>query len=95
MAIFQIKINEAAADEISALPAFVRKQVVEAIPTQLRHQPTVPTRNRKPLRGLIPPWEHLDPTWEIRVGNYRVLYTVDRGGVIVRAIRHRAVAYRS
>jgi mRNA-degrading endonuclease RelE of RelBE toxin-antitoxin system len=27
------------------------------------------------------------------VGNYRVLYTIEAGAVIVRAIRHRAVAY--
>jgi mRNA-degrading endonuclease RelE of RelBE toxin-antitoxin system len=37
------------------------------------------------LRGL----------WSARVGNYRVLYTAERTGVIVRAIRHRAVVYRS
>jgi mRNA interferase RelE/StbE len=36
------------------------------------------------LRGL----------WSARVGNYRVLYTIDDQGVIIRAIRHRAVAYR-
>ena len=35
------------------------------------------------LRGL----------WSTRVGHYRVLYTIDDGGVIARAIRHRAVAY--
>jgi len=35
------------------------------------------------LRGL----------WSVRVGNYRVLYTINDGAVIVRAIRHRAVAY--
>ena len=36
------------------------------------------------LRGL----------WSARVGNYRVLYTIEDGRVIIRAIRHRAVAYR-
>lgn len=35
------------------------------------------------LRGL----------WSARVGNYRVLYTIEDGLVIIRAIRHRAVAY--
>jgi mRNA-degrading endonuclease RelE of RelBE toxin-antitoxin system len=35
------------------------------------------------LRGL----------WSARVGNYRVLYTIEGSVVIVRAIRHRAVAY--
>ncbi len=33
--------------------------------------------------------------WSARVGNYRVLYTIERGGVIVGAIRHRAVVYRA
>ena len=91
MPVFQIEVNEAAAAEIAALPAFVRKQVVEAIPTQLRRQPNVPTRNRKLLRGLIPPWEHLEPTWEIRVGDYRVFYDVDEsaGVVHIRAVRRK------
>ncbi len=45
----------------------------------------------KPLLG------RLRGTWSTRVGNYRILYTIERRGrstrVIVRAIRHRAVAY--
>jgi len=36
----------------------------------------------------------LEGLWSARVGNYRVLYTTEQSGVIVRAIRHRAVAYR-
>ena len=36
----------------------------------------------------------LEGLWSARVGNYRVLYTIESSGVIVRAIRHRAVAYR-
>ncbi|MGH2729292.1 MAG: type II toxin-antitoxin system RelE family toxin [Actinomycetota bacterium] len=37
--------------------------------------------------------------WSARVGSYRILYTIEGSGrsprVIVRAIRHRAVAYQS
>ena len=77
MADFQIDVAEDTAAEMAALPAFTRKQVVEAIDAQLLHQPTVQTRNRKLLRGLVPPWEHLDAIWEIRVGEYRVFYDVD------------------
>jgi len=29
-----------------------------------------------------------------RVGSYRVLYTIEPSGIIVRSIRHRGVAYR-
>lgn len=32
--------------------------------------------------------------WAARAGNYRVFYTVELTGVIVRSIRHRGVAYR-
>ncbi len=45
----------------------------------------------KPLLG------RLKGLWSARVGNYRILHTIERRGrstrVIVRAIRHRAVAY--
>ena len=91
MAKFQIDIVEDAAAEILAFPAFIRRQLVEAIESQLVHAPNVATRNRKPLRGLVPPWEHLDPTWEIRVGEYRVFYDVDEAAAVVhiRAVRHK------
>ena len=35
----------------------------------------------------------LEGLWSARVGSYRILYTIESSGVIVRAIRHRAVAY--
>jgi mRNA-degrading endonuclease RelE of RelBE toxin-antitoxin system len=41
----------------------------------------------KPLVG------RLRGLWSASVGNYRVLYTVEKSTVVVRAIRHRAVAY--
>lgn len=77
--------------KIAALPTFHRNQVVEAIEARLFHQPNVQTRNRKLLRGLVPPWEHLEATWEIRVGQSRVFYDVDEsaGVVHIRAVRHK------
>ena len=42
----------------------------------------------KPLLG------RLEGFWSARVGSYRILYTIEPGGVIVRTIRHRAVAHR-
>jgi len=52
-----------------------------------------PATAGKPLLG------RLRGLWSARVGSYRVLYTIEAGGssqrVIVRAIRHRAVAYRT
>jgi mRNA-degrading endonuclease RelE of RelBE toxin-antitoxin system len=57
------------------------------VDTQLRHEPDVRTRNRKPLKRPI----IFRATWEIRFGpenRFRVLYRVDRAAkqVIVLAI---------
>ena len=41
--------------------------------------------------GLVPPWEHGDPVWELRIGEYRIFYDVDeaKSTVVVRVIRHK------
>ena len=36
----------------------------------------------------------LEGLWAARVGSYRVLYTLEPSGVIVRSIRHRGIAYQ-
>jgi len=47
--------------------------------------------NKKILRGVTPPWEHVEPVWELRVDEYRVFYDTDETTrqVTVRAIRHK------
>jgi hypothetical protein len=76
-------LGRTAKAELAALSAFSRKIVVDAVERQLRHQPDVDTRHRKPLR------EHLRDlpvaTWELRIhGDTRVLYGVaDRRTVSV------------
>ncbi len=52
------------------------------------------THEDPPISGWaawLPPWDHVDPVWELRVGEYRVFYDVDqlRAIVSVRAIRHK------
>ncbi len=49
------------------------------------------TRNKKKLVGLVPPWEHVEPVWELRVGEFRVFYDVDEveARVVVRAVRRK------
>jgi len=51
----------------------VRQQaiVLDTVDEQLIHQPTVRTRNRKPLRS-----NPLAP-WELRIGDLRVYYDVE------------------
>ena len=67
--------DEAAKSELAALRAFRRKIIVDTVERQLRHQPDVETRNRKPLREPLP--EVPEASWELRIhGDTRVLYWI-------------------
>jgi len=89
--VFIISYAESVAEDLAAIRAFERKQLLDQIDRQLSHEPTCETRNRKIIRGLTPPWEHVKPVWELRINEYRVFYDIDEtaGQVIVRAIRHK------
>ncbi len=89
---FEIEYAESVERDLLPLRAYHRKAVLDAIDRQLRHEPLTGTRRRKPLPGLIPPWEHVPPVWQLRVGEYRVFYDVDEDNrvVKVRAIRRKA-----
>jgi len=88
---FTIEYSEMAANHLAELRAFDRKQILGQIDSQLIHQPTAETRNRKKLIGLRPPWKHVEPVWELRVGDYRVFYDVNEQAawVIIRAVRRK------
>lgn len=88
---FTIAFAEGVASDLRALKPFERKQILDRIDEQLTHQPTQETRNKKILIGLIPPWVHVEPIRELRVGEFRVFYDVDEAEarVIVRAIRQK------
>lgn len=69
------------------LPLSIREAVANVI-ERLGVEPRLMGR---PLLG------RLRPLWSARVGSYRVLYTLegqfDEERVVVRAVRHRAIAY--
>lgn len=70
-------------EHMEALTARQRKSVLDGIDEQLRHQPTVETKNRKPMRANV-----LAP-WELRIGELRVYYEVQEvpePEVLIRAI---------
>lgn len=75
--------------DLKGLPASHRTRLLDAIETQLLYEPARPTRNRKLLVNLVPPWTAEPPIWELRVGNYRIFYDVaeEEAMVYVRAIR--------
>lgn len=88
---FTVVYAKEVANDLRSMQAYERTQILDSIDEQLTHEPTVETRKRKILVGLIPPWEYIEPVWELRVGEYRVFYDVDVNAsvVIVRAIRHK------
>jgi hypothetical protein len=52
------------------LTARQRKIVLDAVDEQLVYQPTVETKNRKPMRpNPVAPWE-------LRIGDLRVYYSI-------------------
>lgn len=65
--------------------------IQEAVIETLAEIEASPQSTGKPLRG------RLRGLWSCRIGNYRVLYTIEgtkgKQHVVVRAIRHRATAY--
>jgi mRNA-degrading endonuclease RelE of RelBE toxin-antitoxin system len=65
------------------LAARQQRIVLDAVDEQLVHQPTIETRNRKPMRpNPVAPWE-------LRIGNLRVYYDVEtepESVVYVRAV---------
>lgn len=78
------RLTRRARNDLEALPDAVREAAIATL-TLIGADPE---GTGKELVG------RLEGLWSARVGNYRVLYTVEGQGVIVRAIRHRAVAYR-
>ena len=88
---YRIKYAEDVAEDLADLRAYERARILDAIEAQLTHEPTRETRNKKILVGLTPPWEHVEPVWELRVGEYRVFFDVDDEAslVVIRAIRHK------
>lgn len=88
---FTIEIVESACDELQAIKSFFRTQIIDAIDEQLTREPTVETKNRKVLVGFRANFEHAEPVWELRVGQYRVYYDVNGESmtVIVRAVRKK------
>ncbi len=88
---YEILFSEGVADDLRRLSADERTGILDRIEVQLRHEPIRPSRNRKILAGLLPPWEHVEPVWELRIGEYRVFYDVDEleSTVVIRAVRHK------
>jgi mRNA-degrading endonuclease RelE of RelBE toxin-antitoxin system len=91
VSLFEIQYAESVAEDLRKLRAYDRKIELDRIDQQLTHEPTMPTRARKIVVELKPPWQHKEPIWELRVGGFRVFYDVDEQDrqVTVRAVRRK------
>ena len=88
---FEIRFAESVEGDLRKIPAYYRNQILDSIEEQLAHEPETATRNRKLLENLTPPWQTVEPIWELRVGEYRVFYDVSltESIVYVRAVRKK------
>lgn len=88
---FDVQIREEAEHDLDSFRSFEQNRILDTIEDQLTYQPNVRTRNRKPLVGLTPKFEHNPPVWELRIGDVRVFYDFDETTQVVqvRAIRRK------
>jgi len=79
----RIQLTPEADEHLAKLTAHDRATIIDQLERSLIHEPTVETRNRKPMRpNPIAPWE-------LRIGRLRVYYEASDGSpplVMVRAI---------
>ncbi len=82
---YRVVIMDEAVGQIGRLDASMRGRVRDAI-DRLRSQPEIGKR----LKGL------LTGRWSYRVGDWRILYKIDRGRllVLVLTVGHRREVYR-
>lgn len=80
----ELRLTRQARQQLEELPEPIRAAALETLLLiQLE-----PEKMGKQLVG------HMEGLWAARVGSYRILYTLESSGVIVRSIRHRGVVYR-
>lgn len=88
---YEIEFSRGALDDLRRLRAHDRSRILDSIEDQLSTDPNRQTRKRKVLEDLLPPFESVPPVWQLKVGDFRVLYDIDpeNSTVYVRAIRRK------
>lgn len=88
---FEIRFAAGVVRDLNALRAAERRTIMDRIQRRLRYEPTRRTKHVKRLQKLVPPFEHVPPIWQLRVGDYRVFYDVDevKRTIFVRAVRRK------
>jgi mRNA-degrading endonuclease RelE of RelBE toxin-antitoxin system len=90
-AVYDLRFAALAREHLGELRPFDRNRILDEISTHLVANPTSVTARRKLLVGATPAFEHVPPVWQLRVGEFRVIYDVDPRArtVVVRAVLHK------
>lgn len=86
---YQIEYTDAAIEHLKFLTTRQQRTVLDTVDEQLKYQPLVETRNRKPMEP------NSLATWELRIGNLRVYYNVEENTVSVVYIQAVGVKNRN
>ena len=76
----QIEFTEDALEDLRFLKKFEQRFLLDAIERQLSADPSIETRNRKPLRP------NEVSAWELRVNTFRVFYDIEGTVVRIKAV---------
>ncbi len=82
---FDIELTDEAIEDLQWFKKYEQNKILDGIEANLRHEPTVKTRNRKRLRP------NQTAEWALRLGKYRVFYDVD---TVVRIVSIEAVGLK-
>ena len=81
---YRIVPTQSAEIDLSYYRVHERRIILDAIKSQLSHDPDVESKRRKRLR------ENPKASWELRVGNHREFYRIEANDVVViGAIGHK------
>jgi mRNA-degrading endonuclease RelE of RelBE toxin-antitoxin system len=78
---YDIEHTETAIQDLQWFTKRDQKVILDGIERRLRHEPTVATRHRKRLRP------NSTAKWELRLGDFRVLYDVEPRAQVVEIKR--------
>lgn len=89
---YEIVFDELADEELAKIKVYDRRWIIADIESQLRYEPSVETKRKKLLKGiLVAGFEFEPPLRELKVSEFRAFYEIDENvkRVIVRSVRRK------
>jgi len=82
---FLLDFTDSALEDLGFFKKYEQALILDEMDTQLRYEPTIETRNRKPLEP------NALGEWELRIGEYRVFYDID---AVEATVKVKAIGYK-